>query len=377
MFIVDAHEDIAYNALEWGRDIRLSAYTVRSKEAAEAKANGKERTSNIAMSGLPELRRGGFGMVFGVIFAHPLLKGMSKEQCHTQCYRNVEEAYRVGQGQLDYYRELAEEPGVVLVQQQSDLQELIMAWENSREDDEERPFGIVPLMEGADPIRTPDEAEEWFKAGLRIVGLAWATTRYGGGTYGLGPLTSAGKALLAEMERVGLILDTTHMSEETFWQSLQHFSGPVIASHSNCRSITMGKSDLSNEADRVLNERLLSDDMIRELAERDGVIGIVPFNRYLNVEWSSSNRFEMGLDQVVRQIDHICQLTGNALHVGIGSDIDGGFGRDETPRELDTVADIAKLADALRQSGYQEEDVTCIMGGNWQRLLEQSLPQQS
>lgn len=372
MLIIDAHEDIAYNALAGGRDIRYSVYATRAREAAEAKERGKT-PGDIAMSGLPELRRGGFGVVFGVIFPEPQMGNAAV--CNSQCYRNVEEAYRVGQEQLAYYRELAEEPGIVLIQQQSDLHDLLMVWEHSKEDDEERPFGIVPLLEGADPIRTPDEAAAWFDAGLRIVGLAWATTHYAGGTYGLGPLTAAGKSLLYEMERVGLTLDTTHLSEEAFWQALQRFSGPTIASHSNCRAITIGDSDLSDPEARVLNERLLSDDMIRALAERDGVIGVVPFNRYLNVHWSRSNRFEIGLDQVVRQIDHICQLTGNALHVGIGSDIDGGFGRAETPHELETVADIAKLADALRQTGYKEEDVINIMGGNWQRFLQRTLPE--
>jgi membrane dipeptidase len=163
------------------------------------------------------------------------------------------------------------------------------------------------------------------------------------------------------MERVGMILDTSHLSEESFWQALESFQGPVIASHSNCRVFTP-------------TDRHLSDDMIRALAERDAVIGVVPCNPFLDGRWSRANRFPIGLEQVVRHIDHICQLTGNSLHVGIGSDIDGGFGRDETPTELDTVADLAKLADALRSAGYAEEDVVRVMSGNWRRFLERTLP---
>jgi membrane dipeptidase len=163
------------------------------------------------------------------------------------------------------------------------------------------------------------------------------------------------------MERIGFILDTSHLAEESFWQALQHFHGPMIASHSNCRVFTPG-------------DRHLTDDMIRTLVERDAVIGVVTFNKFLHGDWSRSNRFELGLDQLVRHIDHICQITGNAQHVGLGSDIDGGFGRDETPTELDTVADLAKLAGSLHAAGYQETDVIGIMGGNWRRLLERALP---
>lgn len=355
MLIIDGHEDIAYNALEWGRDIRLSAQTIREREASNPNPNG------IAMSGLPELRRGGFGIVFGVIFLFPMKNEATTQHRHTQSYHNAEEAYAAGQGQLAYYRTLAQEPGISLVLNQNDMQRVLTAWEQSSADDPQRPFGIVPLLEGADAIRTPAEAAQWFADGLRIVGLAWGGTRYSGGTRAPGPLTPDGKELLKEMERVGLILDISHLAEESFWQALQSFQGPVIASHSNCRAFTP-------------TDRHLSDDMIRALAERDGVIGVVPVNYFLDGRWSSTNRFPISLADVVRHIDHICQLTGSARHVGIGTDVDGGFGREETPLELDTVADIAKLADALRSRGYREEDVVAIMGGNWRRFLEKALP---
>lgn len=364
MLIIDAHEDIAYNALEHGRDIRLSAYAIRAKEEQERKQfsrNENEGPGGIAMSGLPELRCGGVGVVFGVIFAYPLQDGECGNTCSTQSYRDAEEAYCVGREQLAYYSRLAQEPGISLIRDTGDLQRVLAAWEASSADDQERPLGIVPLMEGADPIRTPAEAVQWFADGLRIVSLAWGGTRYSGGTRMPGPLTPAGKDLLSEMERVGLILDTSHMAEESFWQALEGFHGPVIASHSNSRVF-------------VPTDRHLSDDMIRALAERNSVIGTVTANFFLDGTWSRKNNFEIGLEAMVRHIDHICQLTGNALHVGIGSDIDGGFGRDETPKEMDTVADLAKLADALYGVGYKEADITNIMGGNWRRFLEQALP---
>ena len=358
--IIDGHEDIAYNALAWGRDIRLSAYAIREREA-QGSTGHPVNPGGIAMSGLPELRRGGIGIVFGVIFTYPLHNATYKGVGNSQTYSTAEEAYKIGQEQFAYYRELAREPGISLVLNQSDLKKVLNAWEQAAEDDKERPFGIIPLMEGADPIRTPDEVAQWFDIGLRAVGLAWQGTRYSGGTHMPGPLTPAGKALLTEMERIGMILDTTHLAEESFWQAFEHFHGPVIASHSNCRVFTP-------------TDRHLSDDMIRALAARNAVIGVVPGNAFLDGRWSRTHRFTTGLDQVVRHIDHICQLTGNTQHVAIGSDIDGGFGRDETPTELDTVADLAKLADALRNTGYAEDDVVRVMSGNWRRFLEQALP---
>jgi membrane dipeptidase len=363
MLIIDAHEDIAYNALEWGRDIRLPVQTIRRREAhriAEGLLDLEKGPGGIAMSGLPELRRGGFGVVFGTIFAHPLKKGQQETQ-FSQCYRNADEAYHVGQGQIAYYRQLAESTGISLILSRDDLTDLVTAWYATREDDRERPFGLVILMEGADPIRTPGEVAAWFAQGLRIVGLAWQGTRYSGGTHAPGPLTPIGKDLLGEMERVGLILDTSHLAEESFWQAFERFHGPIIASHSNCRALTP-------------TDRHLSDDMIRALVERDGVIGIVAANPFLDSSWNCDKRCEVHLERMVQHIDHICQLAGDSLHVGLGSDIDGGFGRDETPVELDTVADMPRLADALRGAGYSEEDVLRIMGGNWQRFLERALP---
>ncbi|HLZ58030.1 MAG TPA: membrane dipeptidase [Ktedonosporobacter sp.] len=368
MLIIDGHEDIAYNALECGRDIRLSAYATREREASQ------QSPYPIAMSGLPELRRGGVGIVFGVIFCMPHSGHAPGEGNSPVSYADAEEAYRVGQHQFAYYRQLAEEPGVSLILNQRNLKDVLSAWETSSADDKQRPLGIVPLMEGADPIRTPDEAAAWFAAGLRIVGLSWSGTRYSGGTFGLGPLTSAGKALLTEMERVGLTLDTTHLSEESFWSCLDHFHGHIIASHCNCRALTMQQHQLSDSATRTASERQLSDEMIRALVERDAVIGVMPVNSFLTAAWSRSHPFPVGLDQVVRHIDHICQIAGDSLHVGIGSDIDGGFGRDETPDELDTVADMGKLAAALQIAGYKEEEISNIMGGNWRRFLEHALP---
>jgi membrane dipeptidase len=366
MFIVDAHQDIAYNALEWGRDLRRSVAETRALEAREHPDYCREDAQGgICMVGLPELRRGGVAIVFGTLFAYPLVgvgKGVNPRYRLTQSYRDPDGAWPVAREQLDYYRRLAQEAGVWLLLTQEDLERFIGAWSQSNGADPQRPFGIVPLMEGADAVRRPEEAEDWFAAGLRVLGLAWAHgSRYCGGNGRPGPLTPEGRRLLHHMQRVGLVLDTSHLAEESFWQALEQFEGTVIASHSNCRAL-------------VDSPRHLSDAMIRAIAERGGVIGIAPINPFLYANWKRSQPFAVSLRRVVEHIDHVCQLTGSANHVGIGSDLDGGFGRDETPEELETVADFPRLAEALAAAGYAQEDVVRIMGGNWLRLLERVLP---
>ncbi|MBX5449673.1 dipeptidase [Thermogemmatispora sp.] len=366
MFIVDAHQDIAYNALEWGRDLRRSVEETRALEAREHPDYCREDAQGgICMVGLPELRRGNVAIVFGTLFAYPLVgigKGINPRYQLTQAYREPDGAWRVAREQLAYYQELARDAGVWMILTQKDLERFIGAWSQSRGADAQRPFGIVPLMEGADPVRRPEEVDDWFAAGLRVLGLAWAHgSRYCGGNGRPGPLTPEGRRLLQHMERVGLVLDTSHMAEESFWQALEHFSGVVIASHSNCRAL-------------VDSPRHLSDAMIRAIAARGGVIGIAPINPFLYSDWKRSQPFPVSLRRVVEHIDHVCQLVGSADHVGIGSDLDGGFGRDETPQELETVADFPRLADALAEAGYAQEDIVRIMGGNWLRLLERALP---
>ena len=347
MFIVDAHEDIASNFLFHKRDVRHSVRRTRELEAAGTACccDPGDPIPETAMVGLPDHRRGGVGLVFATIFVMP---------------GPLDEMAAKAEAELRYYHGLAADGSVRLITDRAGLGRLTADW-NAASAPVERPVGLVLLMEGADPIRQPAELETWYRRGLRIVGTSWMRTRYAGGTRAPGPLTDLGRALLAEMDRLGVILDVSHMAEESFWQALDRFSGTVIASHANCREY-------------VPTDRQLSDNMIRALAERDGVIGTVLANRFLVPDWTPETNEPVTLDAVVRHIDRVCQLTGSARHSAIGSDLDGGFGVESTPDELDSVADLARIGDALERAGYRQDDVAAILGGNWLRLLERALP---
>lgn len=345
-FLVDGHEDIASNALHGSRDVRLPIAHIRERErnarTESIVGSGGDQTAMVA---LPEHRRGGVGLVFATIFCMP----SDPETMATQAL-----------AQLRYYQDLARtEPNVRLITSQRELATLEHDWAAASTPDE-RPVGMVLLMEGADGLRDPSELEEWYHEGLRIVGLSWRNTRYAGGTGNPGPLTEMGRDLLGEMARLGVIFDVSHLAEESFWQALDLFSGPTIASHANCRAF-------------VPTDRQLSDDMIRALVARDAVIGVVLANRFLVESWTPEAG-PVGLEAVVRHIDHVRELAGNARHSALGSDFDGGFGVETTPVAFDTVGDLGRLGEALTAAGYTSDEVTGILGGNWLRFLRAALP---
>jgi membrane dipeptidase len=221
------------------------------------------------------------------------------------------------------------------------------------------------LMEGADGIRTIGELEEWWERGVRIIGPAWMSTRYCGGTREPGPLTKDGRALLEAMAPIGFSLDLSHMAWESALEALDLFDGPIIASHANAlKQVENGTSN-----------RFLTDEIIEGIIQRNGVIGIVPFNRFLIQGWKNSDpRSDCPLDMVAAQIDYICQKAGSTRHVGFGTDFDGGFGLQHIPPELDTIADLHLVAPLLEARGYSQNDITAIFGGNWIETLRRTLP---
>jgi membrane dipeptidase len=343
--IIDSHEDLAHNAQSNGRDLLKPVLERRRLEPLDEERGG-------ATTGFPDLIDGNVRIVFGTIWVNPCGSPFSTKPC----YSNSEEAHSQALAQLDYYKRLEHEGVVSIIKTKAQL-------ENISNSQDSKKVGVVILMEGADPIRTPNEAKEWFESGLRIIGPAWGRTRYCGGTNEPGPLTREGHELLKEMERNGFILDCTHFSEESFFEALDDFNGPIIASHSNSRVYCQ-------------TDRHLSDEMIRKLAANGGVMGTVLYNGFLDGNWSKGGpKKAVTLSQVVRNIVHICEVSGSKDHSGIGSDFDGGFGYESIPAELDTVADLYKIGEALKnEAKFSESEVAKVMYGNYLRILRKALP---
>lgn len=353
MFNVDAHLDLAYNAVKYGRDLRRPVSEIRELEKSRPTAEG------IITTTLPTLQQGGVGLVFGTLFVAPH-NGFYITPDETTTYKNADEAHRMAMNQLDYYHRLADEVDYVrLVGDTATLDEVIAS--HQAESGLTPLLAIVPLMEGADPIREPEEAELWYERGLRLVGPAWDDTRYSPGAWRAGgSLTKDGRRLLETLADFGFILDLTHMSEKASLEALDSYQGVIVATHSNVRALVPG-------------ERHWSDTQYHHLIDRDGVVGVVLYNRFLKAGWSKGDpRQNVTLDTVANHIDHICQLAGDALHVGIGSDLDGGFGAAEIPAELDSAADLPLIGKKLIERGYSQGDADNIMGNNWVRTLRRA-----
>ena len=354
MLIIDAHLDLSWNALQGNRDLLRSAYTIRTQEVGTP---GKGRA--LGTVAFPDMRQGRLAVSVVTLFA----RSTGQPSPHSD-YASPTQSYGVAQGQLAYYRALDHEGHIRMIADRANLDSHIADWETweGTESDDTPPLGFVISMEGADPILQPDRLEEWVGGGLRLLGLThYGPGRYAGGTGTELGLTELGPPLLAEMQRLGVTLDLTHCSDQAFWEALEHYEGLVLASHNNCRAL-------------VPHQRQFSDEQLRAIFERDGVIGAAFDAWMLQPGWVSgqSTNEAVTLNTVVDHMDHVCQLAGNSRHAGIGTDLDGGYGREQSPCDLDTIADLQKLAGLLADRGYSDDDIAAIMHGNWLRLLRQA-----
>jgi len=352
LLILDAHEDIAWNALEFGRDPLQSALDSRVAEAQNGIATALgERTT-----GLPEWTAGHVGIIFATIYVQPIHRTGGRNV--SLSYSTPEEAEAAALREMDFYYTLVKRsPAFRLVTAQNELDELLQARRAAPQ------IGLVLLMEGADPILDPSELEGWQAAGLRIIGPAWAKTRYAGGNGEPGPLTELGRLLLKRMAELNLILDLSHLSEPALLEALDTYTGPVLASHANPRSF-------------LPTDRGLSDEMIKKLAAREGVMGIVPVNNFLLPGWSNGDP-RQPISKVVDALNYVAQLTGSARFAGLGTDYDGGFGPGSLPQGIDTIADLPKIADALAALGWNASDVRAALADNFLRVLRKGLPEKT
>ncbi|HUS02621.1 MAG TPA: membrane dipeptidase, partial [Chitinophagaceae bacterium] len=350
MFTIDAHLDLSMNAMEWNRDLTKSVDEIN---AGEQGLKDKPGRSNATVS-LPELRKGNIGLVVATQIARFVSPGNPLPGWHSPA-----QAWAQTQAQLAWYMAMEQAGEMVQVNDLASLNEHLDIW-NKDDNDQQKAIGYILSLEGADSLITIDHLETAWQYGLRAVGPAhYGPGRYANGTDSTGIMGTEGKALLKEMERLNIILDATHLCDDSFWQALKYFKGHVWASHNNVRAL-------------VDNNRQFSDEQITALIERGAVIGGALDAWMMVPDWkrgiSTPKEMNCNLEVLIDHLDHICQVAGNALHVGIGSDLDGAFGREQCPYDLETIADLQKLIPLLDKRGYSKEDVENIMHGNWIRF---------
>jgi membrane dipeptidase len=375
MIIFDAHLDLAWNAVEWNRDLLLPVAEIRRYEREQGMTEKARGCNTVSF---PELHRGKVALFIATLLARWL---RPSGQLNYQRYRSMESAYAAACGQLAYYRALEQQGMLVWIKDARGLDAHVRAWlepdppisrapegsageRTSLRGSTKQTLGFILSMEGADPVLSPDQVAEWWQAGLRIIGPAhYGVSPYAHGTGTEGGLFSPGVPLLKAMEQLGMILDVTHLSDQSFDEALDHYGGPVLASHHNCRAL-------------VPNQRQLTDEQIKRLLSRRAVIGTALDTWMLFPGWvrgeTKPDQAGVTLAAMVDHIDRVCQLAGNAHHAAIGSDLDGGFGREQSPCDLDTIADLQRVPELLGQRGYDDEAITGIMYGNWVRFFQEA-----
>ncbi|MCU0353954.1 MAG: membrane dipeptidase [Cytophagales bacterium] len=350
--VFDAHLDLAMNALDWNRDLTQSLADIRRRESHLTDKPDRGRGTVC----LPEMRRGCVGLCVATQIARYVKPGSALPGWHSP-----EQAWAQTQGQLAWYAAMEDRGEMEQIHDRAGLAAHLSRWQ-SGEDAATLPVGYILSLEGADSIVDLSYIEKAYNYGLRALGPAhYGPGVYAHGTDSDGGLGTRGRDLLREMERYNLILDATHLCDTSFWEALDVYRGPVWASHHLCRIVTP-------------HNRQLADEQIRELLQRGAVIGMA-FDAWMMVPgWvrgcSTPQNTGLTLAHIMPHIDHICQLAGNSLHVGIGSDLDGAFGKEQSPQDLDSIADLQNLEEILRKRGYTDKDIENIFWRNFVRFLE-------
>jgi membrane dipeptidase len=353
MFLIDAHLDLSMNAMEWNRDLRKPLNEIRQREKG---MTDKPDRGNSTVC-FPQLRQGNIALVVATQIARYVAPDNPLPGWHSP-----EQAWAQTQAQLAWYRAMEEDGELVQMKFWDDVEGHIDRWQTDTGD--KKPIGYILSLEGADSIVTLNHLERAYQYGLRALGPAhYGPGRYAQGTDATGLMGAKGKALLKEMENLNIILDATHLCDDSFWEAMENFKGPVWASHNNCRAL-------------VNHNRQFSDDQIKELIQRGAVIGGVLDAWMMVPNWerrvSDPKKMNCNLEVLIDHMDHICQLAGNALHIGIGSDLDGAFGKEQSPYDLESIADLQKIPQLLAKRGYSEEDILNVAHGNWLRFIKRA-----
>ena len=347
MLLIDAHLDLAMNAVDWNRNLELDVYQIRQAEEGMTQLGRGRGTTTF-----PAMRQGEVGLCVATVISRTGRTGKPSGDATCQ-----EISYARTQGHLAYYRVLERQGVLRQVTSRIQLDAHLTDWQTRGA---AAPLGYILSMEGADPIVDPEQLPSWWADGLRVVGLShYGVSSYSHGTGTEGGLTERGPGLLRAMEEIGMVLDLTHLADQAFWEALELFGGKVLASHNNCRAL-------------VPHQRQFTDEQLKALIARGGVIGTALDAWMLYPGWvrGETSPSVLTLAAVADHIDHVCQLAGHCRAAAIGSDLDGGYGTEQTPGDLDTIADLQKVAGLLRQRGYSETDVEGVMHDNWVRLFQ-------
>ena len=350
MFILDAHLDLAMNALEWNRDLTWTVEDIRKSETGMTDKPDRERNT----VSLDSMRKGNIGICVATQIANV------KKDSNLPGWNSPQQAWAQTQGQLAWYKAMEDLGEMVQITNAAQLNRHLELWENDVVS--KKPIGYILSLEGADSIVNIDYLEKSYNLGLRAIGPAhYGPGTYAHGTDSVGGIGVKGKELLKKIEELNLILDATHLCDVSFWETMKVYNGPVWASHNNCRKF-------------VNHNRQYSDEQINELIRRDAVIGIALDAWMMVPNWvrgeSTPKGMGVTLDQMIDNIDHICQLSGNSFHVGIGTDLDGAFGKEQSPVDLDTIADLQKIPLMLSNKGYTKIDIENIMSQNFIKFLQ-------
>ncbi|MFO0953410.1 MAG: membrane dipeptidase [Isosphaeraceae bacterium] len=352
MLIFDAHLDLGLNAVDWNRDLRMSVAEIRAQEKTLGMTDLGRTTNTLSF---PELRRAEVGVGVATVLAR-----VEQPINHPFGYTTPEACYAIAMAHWAYYRGM-ERSGVMRgIRTRGELKAHVEAY---RRDPASTPFGYILSMECGDPVLDPEQIYEWYDLGLRAIGIThYGPNRYGGGTRSEAGLAVEGLALLKNIEKLGIALDMTHLSDRAFLQAADSFGGRVLASHQNARKFCDW-------------QRQFSDEQIKTVVSRGGVIGVACDTVMLQPGWVRGVSIPtVTIESIADNVDHICQIAGNARQAGIGSDLDGGYGAEQTPADLDTITDLQKLGGILSNRGYSDSDVAAVFHGNFLRFFSEVLP---
>ena len=353
-FIIDIHLDLSMNAIEWNRDLTQSVLQINAQEKnlIDKPDRGKATVS------LQAMREGNIGFCVATQIARYV-----KANNPLPGWNSPTQAWAQTQGQLAWYRAMEKAGEMIQIIDKKGLQNHLDLWSSNEPN---KPIGYLLNLEGADSIVTLDHLHRAYKQGLRAIGPAhYGPGTYAHGTNSEGGLGTKGKELLNEIEKLNMILDVTHLCDQSFWEAIDHYNGKMWASHSNCRSL-------------VPNQRQFSNLQIKELIARKAIIGMA-FDAWMMIpKWqkgiSDPKKSGLVIETIIDHIDHICQLSGNSNHIALGTDLDGGFGKEQCPYDLETISDLQKMDALLKKRGYSENDIQKILNQNAINFLMGALP---